>query len=183
MKPAESFVQQPVRSLQTMLRTIASIEPNQINVIPDGIYGSQTAAAVRSFQRRQGLNPTGVVDQATHERIIQEYEQAYIEAKKAQPVQINLDPGQVLRRGEQNNHIYLAQSMLTVLHLLDSRIPLPPHNGILDPGTAESVAAFQSFAGLPPTGEIDKRTWKDLALYYALAADQLENSGNPNKIS
>ena len=183
MKPAESFVQQPVRSLQTMLRTIASIEPNQINVIPDGIYGSQTAAAVRSFQRRQGLNPTGVADQATHERIIQEYEQAYIEAKKAQPVQINLDPGQVLRRGEQNNHIYLAQSMLTVLHLLDSRIPLPPHNGILDPGTAESVAAFQSFAGLPPTGEIDKRTWKDLALYYALAADQLENSGNPNKIS
>ena len=183
MKPAESFVQQPVRSLQTMLRTIASIEPNQINVIPDGIYGSQTAAAVRSFQRRQGLNPTGVVDQATHERIIQEYEQAYIEAKKAQPVQINLDPGQILRRGEQNNHIYLAQSMLTVLHLLDSRIPLPPHNGILDPGTAESVAAFQSFAGLPPTGEIDKRTWKDLALYYALAADQLENSGNPNKIS
>ena len=183
MKPAESFVQQPVRSLQTMLRTIASIEPNQINVIPDGIYGSQTAAAVRSFQRRQGLNPTGVVDQGTHERIIQEYEQAYIEAKKAQPVQINLDPGQVLRRGEQNNHIYLAQSMLTVLHLLDSRIPLPPHNGILDPGTAESVAAFQSFAGLPPTGEIDKRTWKDLALYYALAADQLENSGNPNKIS
>ncbi len=181
MKPAESFVQQPVRSLQTMLRTIASIEPNQINVIPDGIYGSQTAAAVRSFQRRQGLNPTGVVDQATHERIIQEYEQAYIEAKKAQPVQINLDPGQVLRRGEQNNHIYLAQSMLTVLHLLDSRIPLPPHNGILDPGTAESVAAFQSFAGLPPTGEIDKRTWKDLALYYALAADQLENSGDLNK--
>ena len=176
MKPNESFVDQPIRSLQTMLRTIASIEPNQINVMPDGIYGSQTAAAVRSFQRRQGLNPSGIVDQQTHERIIREYERAYTEARKAQPVQINLDPGQILRRGEKNNHIYLAQSMLTVLHLLDSRIPVPPHTGILDPATAESVAAFQSVAGLPPTGEIDKRTWKDLALYYALAADQLENS-------
>ena len=176
MKPAESFVDQPIRSLQTMLRTIASIEPSQINVMPDGIYGSQTAAAVRSFQRRQGLNPTGIVDQQTHERIVREYERAYIEARKAQPVQINLDPGQVLRRGEKNNHIYLAQSMLTVLHLLDSRIPAPPHTGVLDPATAEAVAAFQSVAGLPPTGEIDKRTWKDLALYYALAADQLENS-------
>ena len=175
MKPAESFVDQPIRSLQTMLRTIASIEPSQINVMPDGIYGSQTAAAVRSFQRRQGLNPTGIVDQQTHERIVREYERAYIEARKAQPVQINLDPGQVLRRGEKNNHIYLAQSMLTVLHLLDSRIPAPPHTGVLDPATAEAVAAFQSVAGLPPTGEIDKRTWKDLALYYALAADQLEN--------
>ena len=176
MKPNESFVDQPIRSLQTMLRTIASIEPSQINVMPDGIYGSQTAAAVRSFQRRQGLNPTGIVDQMTHERIVREYERAYIEARKAQPVQINLDPGQVLRRGEKNNHIYLAQSMLTVLHLLDSRIPAPPHTGVLDPATAEAVAAFQSVAGLPPTGEIDKRTWKDLALYYALAADQLENS-------
>ena len=176
MKPNESFVDQPIRSLQTMLRTIASIEPSQINVMPDGIYGSQTAAAVRSFQRRQGLNPTGIVDQMTHERIVREYERAYIEARKAQPVQINLDPGQVLRRGERNNHIYLAQSMLTVLHLLDSRIPAPPHTGALDPATAEAVAAFQSVAGLPPTGEIDKRTWKDLALYYALAADQLENS-------
>lgn len=176
MKPNESFVDQPIRSLQTMLRTIASIEPNQVNVMPDGTYGSQTAAAVRSFQRRQGLNPTGIVDQATHERIVQEYERAYTEAQKAQPVQITLDPGQVLRRGERNNHIYLAQSMLTVLHLLDSRLPAPPHTGVLDPATAEAVAAFQTVAGLPPTGEIDKRTWKNLALYYALAADQLENS-------
>lgn len=178
MKPAESFVDQPIRSLQTMLRTIASIEPNQVNVMPDGIYGSQTAAAVRSFQRRQGLNPTGVVDQATHERIVQEYERAYIEAEKAQPVQITLDPGQVLRRGERNYHIYLVQSMLTVLHLLDSRIPRPPHSGVLDPQTVEAVAAFQTVAGLPPTGEVDKRTWRDLALYYALAADRLENLGD-----
>ena len=159
-----------------MLRTIASIEPNQVNVMPDGIYGSQPAAAVRSFQRRQGLNPTGIVDQATHERIVQEYERAYVEAQKAPPVQITLAPGQVLRRGERNNHIYLAQSMLTVLHLLDSRISAPPHTGVLDLATAEAVAAFQTVAGLPPTGEIDKRTCKNLALYYALAADQLENS-------
>ena len=175
MKPAESFVDQPIRSLQTMLRTIAGIEPGQINVMPDGVYGPQTAAAVRSFQRRQGLNPTGVVDQATHERIVQEYERAYIEAEKAQPVQITLEPGQVIRRGERNNHVYLAQSMLTVLHLLDNKIPAPPHTGVLDPATAESLAAFQTAAGLPPTGEIDKRTWKDLSLYYTLAADQLEN--------
>lgn len=177
MKPAESFADQPIRSVQTMLRTIAGIEPSQLNVMPDGIYGSQTAAAVRSFQRRQGLNPTGIVDGATHERIVREYERAYVEAQKAHPVQITLDPGQVLRRGERNNHIYLAQSMLTVLHLLDPAIPAPPHSGILDDATQASVSAFQSLAGLPPTGEIDKRTWKDLALYYALAADQLENIG------
>ena len=41
-----------------------------------------------------------------------------------------------------------------------------------------SAASFQTFAGLPPTGEIDKRTWKNLALYYTLTADQLENLGD-----
>ena len=78
MKPQESFVQQPVRSLQTMLRTIARIEPGQMNVMPDGIYGSQTAAAVRSFQRRMGLNPTGLADQTTHEAIVREFEIARV---------------------------------------------------------------------------------------------------------
>ena len=175
MKPAESFVNQPIRSLQTMLRTIASIEPSQVNVIPDGVYGSQTAAAVRSFQRRQGLNPTGVADQATHERIVREYERAYVEAEKAQPVQINLDPGQVLQRGERNPHLYLVQSMLTVLNMLETRIPKPPHTGILDTQTSESLAVYQTLAGLPPTGELDKGTWKNLTLHYALAADYLEN--------
>ena len=175
MKPMEPFVDQPIRSLQTMLRTIASVEPNQVNVMPDGIYGSQTAAAVRSFQRRQGLNPTGVADSATHERLVQEYERAFIEAQMAHPVRITLEPGQVIRRGERNYHVYLAQSMLTVLHLWNSAIPLPPHTGVLDAATANSVAEFQTAAGLPPTGEIDKRTWKALALSYTLAADQLEN--------
>lgn len=175
MKPAESFVDQPIRSLQTMLRTIASIEPRQMNVMPDGVYGSQTAAAVRSFQRRQGLSVTGIVDRATHERIVGEYERAYIETEKARPVQITLDPGQVLQRGARNPHLYLIQSMLTVLHQLEPGIPAPGHTGVLDDATAEAVAVFQTYAGLPPTGEVDKRTWKDLTLYYALAADQLEN--------
>ena len=175
MKPQESFVQQPVRSLQTMLRTIARIEPGQRNVMPDGIYGSQTADAVRSFQRRMGLNPTGVTDQATHEAIVREFENARVDTDPAHPVQVTLEPGQVLRRGERHPAVYLVQSMLTVLHDLVPAISLPTHSGVLDPQTAESLASFQTYAGLPPTGELDKRTWKELALHFALAADWLEN--------
>ena len=175
MKPQESFVDQPIRSLQTMLRTIASIEPRQMNVMPDGIYGSQTAAAVRSFQRRLGLNPTGVVDQNTHEHIVREFERARIEAEQAHPVQVTLEPGQVLRRGEGHPAVYVMQSMLTVLSELVPSIPRPTHSGRLDPQTAESLASFQTYAALPPTGELDKKTWKELALHFSLAADWLEN--------
>ena len=177
MKPQESFVQQPVRSLQTMLRTIARIEPGQMNVMPDGIYGSQTAAAVRSFQRRMGLNATGIADQTTHEAIVREFEKARVQAEQAQPVQVTLEPGQVLRRGEAHPSVYLVQSMLTVLHDLLPAISAPSHSGKIDAETAESLASFQTYAGLPPTGELDKRTWKDLALHFALAADWLENRG------
>ena len=177
MKPQESFVDQPVRSLQTMLRTIARVEPGQVNVMPDGIYGSQTAAAVRSFQRRMGQNPTGIADKATHEAIVREFERSRIDTDPAQPVQVTLEPGQVLRRGEGHPAVYLVQSMLTVLHDLVPAIPAPTHSGVLDSQTAESLADFQTYAGLPPTGELDKRTWKDLALHFALAADWLENRG------
>ena len=175
MKPQESFVQQPVRSLQTMLRTIARIEPGQMNVMPDGIYGSQTAAAVRSFQRRLGLPVTGVTDQNTHEQIVRAYEHARIEADKAQPLQITLGPGQVIRRGQRHHLVYLVQSMLTVMNFAVPTISAPAHTGVLDTATAESIAVFQTYAELPPTGELDKRTWKALALHYALAADWLEN--------
>ena len=49
MRPVESFVGQPIRSLQTMLRVIAQNDAAHPDVIPDGIYGPETVAAVSAF--------------------------------------------------------------------------------------------------------------------------------------
>ena len=92
MKPEESFVAQPIRSLQTMLRTIAQVEANQPSLIPDGIYGPQTARAVSAFQRRYGLPVTGIVDQPTWERIVERYGNAVTETEPAEAIQITLNP-------------------------------------------------------------------------------------------
>lgn len=62
MRPDETFVGAPVRNLQTMLRYIAKQDSSYENVIPDGIYGAQTASAVSTFQRRNNLPITGVAD-------------------------------------------------------------------------------------------------------------------------
>ena len=35
MRPTESFIGQPIRSLQTMLRVLAEENPRYIRVIPD----------------------------------------------------------------------------------------------------------------------------------------------------
>ena len=73
MRPMESFIAQPIRSLQTMLRVIREDAGYTDNVIPDGIYGSTTMEAVSQFQREHGLPVTGVTDQRTWEMITTVY--------------------------------------------------------------------------------------------------------------
>lgn len=171
MRPKESFVSQPVRSLQTMLRVIAEADPQHSSVIPDGIYGKNTTQSVSDFQRIHGLPVTGVADQATWDAIVPVYQNALVLVDEAQPLQIILNPGQVIRRGEKNPNLFLVQAILTVLSEAWQSIPAPGHSGILDLPTAESLSAFQNFSLLPATGELDKITWKHLALHYPAAAN------------
>ena len=171
MRPAESFIAQPVRSLQAMLRIIAQEDDRQPSLIPDGIYGNQTLRAVTAFQRNNGLPATGVVDQATWEAIVSVYEPASIRIGPAQPLEIILEPGEILRRGDQVPNIYVLQAVLQVLSDAYSSIMPPTHTGILDDATVISIQTFQELTGLPQTGEADKLTWKQLALHYPLAAN------------
>lgn len=171
MKPPESFIAQPIRSLQTMLRVIAQEDKQQPSVIPDGIYGAQTIRAVTVFQRNNGLPATGVADQATWDAIVSVYEPATVRIGPAQPIEIILDPGEILRLGDQTPNIYILQAVLQVLSDAYSSITPPPHNGILDEATVISIQSFQELSGLPQTGEADKNTWRQLALHYPLASN------------
>ena len=171
MRPPESFISQPIRSLQTMLRVISQEDSRQPSLIPDGIYGSQTTAAVSAFQRNHGIPATGVADQNTWDAIVDEYEPAWIRNGPAQPLEIILEPGQIIRRGEEAANIYILQAVLIVLSQVYASITPPGMNGRLDEATAASLEAFQALNGLPQTGELDKVTWKHLALHYPLAAN------------
>lgn len=178
MRPAESFIAQPIRSLQTMLRVIAQEDGRQPSLIPDGIYGNQTTAAVSAFQRNHGIPPTGVTDQQTWEAIVTAYEPALIRVSPAQPLEIILEPGEIIRRGDAQPNVYILQAVLIVLSDIYSSITPPGMNGILDDATATSLEAFQALSGLPQTGELDKITWKQLALHYPLAANKTQPSKN-----
>ncbi|MBE6976723.1 MAG: hypothetical protein E7439_05990 [Ruminococcaceae bacterium] len=170
MRPPESFIGQPVRSLQTMLRVIAQTDDNQPSVIPDGIYGPQTSAAVSAFQRNRGLPITGVADQATWEAITAAYEPALILVGEAQPIAVIFEPNEVIVAGQRHPNLYLAQGMLTVLSQVYGSISPPSLNGTLDLPTGQSLASFQRLNDLPETGELDRITWRQLALHYPGAA-------------
>ena len=170
MRPAESFIGQPIRSLQTMLRVIHEDDPSHPAIIPDGIYGPETMAAISHFQRRHGLPVTGVTDQETWEAVTSHYNEALIRVDEAQPLYILLEPGEVIRRGEKHPHMYLVQGILQTLSDIYESVSLPDHNGILNDITSDSLASFQALMGLPMTGDLDKVTWKALALHYPQAA-------------
>lgn len=180
MRPPESFIGQPIRSLQTMLRVLAEDSKDYTRVIPDGIYGPETSAAVTTFQRKHGLSPTGITDQTTWEQIVAEFEPAMIRRDAAHPLYVILNPGQIIRKGERHPHVYLVQALLTVLSETYESISRPGSNGILDEATSDSLAAFQQLSGLPMTGHLDKITWKQLALQYPLAANLSENTWEQN---
>lgn len=169
MRSSETLVGQPVRSLQTMLRVLAQDEKGLLSVIPDGIYGDQTRNAVYRFQRSRGLPATGVTDQATWDRIVSEYPAALTRLIRAEPLPIVLEPGRVIRRGESDLVLYVVQAVLLTLGTVYGSILPPAITGVLDDATADAIASFQQLAALPQTGELDKVTWKHLALHYAPA--------------
>ena len=171
MKPADSFIRQPVRSLQTMLRVLSKDDPSLPSVVPDGIYGPSTMQTVSTFQRKYGLPVTGTVNQETWEQIVNKYELAMIQVDEAESIQIILEPGQVFKRGDSSPYIYLLQAMLIQLSNDQPTIERPETSGILDDETASAILVFQQLSGLEETGEFDKITWKHLVKQFMLNAN------------
>ena len=181
MNPAESFVSQPVRSLQTMLRVIAEAYEDIPSLIPDGIYGSQTRKAVYEFQKKYGLPITGVTDQPTWDKIVEQHSPAQILIGPAQSLQLILNPNQIIRKGERHPYLYLVQSMLVAFSKIYESIIAPGISGVLDEATADALASFQYLSSLPQTGELDKITWKHLALQYPLAVNIQESKNRTQR--
>jgi hypothetical protein len=86
-----------------------------------------------------------------------------------EPLEIILEPRQVIRLGESNPNIYLVQAMLIVLSDIYGSITAPAVTGVLDVATANALSEFQILTLLPATGELDRQTWKNLALHYPMA--------------
>lgn len=164
------FVGKPVESLQHMLRVVSQSDRRLQPVVPDGIYGQSTMAAVMAFQRAYGLPATGVVNQRTWDRLVWAYEKARVFQDHAEPIRVILNPGQILAPGQSNHHVSLVQAMLRTLGSVYGGFPQIQVSGTMDAPTVVAVKLFQRLSGLPVTGSIDRITWQYLARHYPLAA-------------
>ena len=93
----------------------------------------------------------------------------------AQPLNIHLEPGEVIEAGQTHPNIYIVQGILLVFSEAYGA-PKVSATGVLDAETSLALREFQRVNGLPQTGQLDKLTWRLLALQYPLAADTLLGS-------
>ena len=92
MNDADFYIGKPIRSLQTMLRVIAAADEAIPQVVPDGIYGVNTTAAVREFQRQYDLPVTGQTDNATWNQIVAVFTLSSPSVLPAEPLHIRWTP-------------------------------------------------------------------------------------------
>ena len=173
MRPEESFQNQSVRSLQTMLQVISMADPRLPMVIPDGIFGPTTRRAVSEFQRFMGLPVTGIADQATWDAIVPVYTAALLHIGPSESIDVVLT--EILRPGMASPWLYPAQAILLFLAPGLGQSPGPAVTGFLDEATEKALLALQKVANLPRTGCLDAATWRSLSHLYTLQA--LRQSG------
>ena len=177
MRKPEIYLSQPVRSLQTMLRTISKSSGNIPPVIPDGIFGADTENALKAFQRLNGLPATGRTDPATWDRLNSSYSHAAIQSGPAAELNITLQPNQVLKPGERNDHLHLIQAMMHTIGTYYHNVPPVTMTGVLDHETQQAVRWLRRASALPDSPDFDRYTWLYLThLYRAATQDGTHKS-------
>jgi peptidoglycan hydrolase-like protein with peptidoglycan-binding domain len=106
----------------------------------DGVFGTATRAAVQGFQAARGLPVTGIVNDATWDRLLTTLRPGSVGA-----------PVRVLQRQLDEKR----RAGLTV-------------DGIYGPGTKAAVMAFQKHMGITATGAVSLQTWRWLLWHFEL---------------
>ena len=174
-----------VQTIQTYLGRIRRNYP-AIPVITDqaGIFGDSTRAAVAKFQSIFNLSPDGVVGKATWNKL------SYLYASVTRLAELDSEgtslgigtvpPSSVLRLGSSGQDVITLQYLLNVAAEFNSAIPAPLQDGNFGRETQQSVAAFQSAAGLTPDGIVGPRTWQALYNTYLGANNVIPPNNNPD---
>ncbi len=156
----------PVYELQEWLRELNFAGYPIDLVTPSGTYGDETRAAVRQFQVYAGLEPSGIVDEQTWNRLREEYKTALY--NKQPPSGVNPfpdEPGFKVGIGQISDLVTVIQLILRDISAYMD-LDFDDISGIYDAETREAVAELQRRSGLEPTGVVDKRTWDTMTEFY-----------------
>lgn len=163
-----------VRTIQRQLSRIRRNYPGIPAVSIDGVFGSQTQAAVRKFQQLFNLTQDGIVGKSTWNRLSYIYVAVTNLAElsgEGETAGILPYPGYLIRRGQSGENVRIMQQYLSDLSVIYSQIPSLTADGIFGSRTENAIRAFQRLFGLSPDGIVGSSTWNKLTevwgWYYA----------------
>lgn len=156
-----------IYDLQRFLRRVQLAQGAPQPLAPDGIFGTETAAAVRDFQRRSRLPVTGTADFATWSAIYAAY-LALTGGDVLPPAAAFFPPAAAatLSSGDKGPSVFVLQLMLgTAAPHFGNTLPVPL-TGEYDADTESGVRTAQGWFQLPTTGITDRATWTALTLLH-----------------
>jgi len=145
LTPAHAFPQAAYHTQSTGNRGVDVqavqylLQAHGISVAADGVFGSGTAGAVRTFQSRRGLAADGVVGSQTWSALVV-----------------------TVRSGSSGPAVRALQTQLNKKRRLALAV-----DGVFGPGTLAAVRSFQDHAGIGTDGVVGPTTWRNLIWHYA----------------
>lgn len=169
-----------VALIQFSLNRISQNYPAIPKITADGIFGAATEDAVRAFQSIFGLTIDGIVGFATWYQIVFLYvavqRLAELQSLGQTYTRYNWELSGPLSPGDSGSRVSFLQYVLSVFSQFIPTIPAISITGTYDAATESAVRAFQSWAGLPPTGNIDDASWSAIYAQYAGIRDEVLTS-------
>ncbi|GAA2784254.1 peptidoglycan-binding domain-containing protein [Crossiella cryophila] len=118
-----------------------------------GLYADNTLSAVKDFQRKHGINDSGIVGSKTWQKLVGVLPKFRTENLWATTPQLN--PGD-------RNPAAVTQVIDHLMRITDGEVP-GGANGVYDAPLADVVKQFQRQVGIKDSGIVGAKTWHALS--------------------
>ena len=154
-----------IRALQERLRFLSKHGSELPPIFIDGIYGTETEAAVRAFQKSKGLPVTGTVDLETH-RILENEYRLLLRKNERLPSSPDFDSysGGVISMGDRFDGVLTLQLLFRSIADQNELFNITA-DGVYGEETATAVRLFKALRGAEINENVDRLFWNELSVF------------------
>ena len=169
-----------IESLQMMLRNISGNYDEIPSVIPDGIFGTDTLEAVQAFQQRFGLEPDGIVNFETWNKIVEVSDRVSDENDNGRLLLAYNENNDDILPGQTVLELYVIQAMMKALAAVIDSFDDIEITGTHDVPSVNAVKKIQLVVGLDDSGVITVEFYDNLTHLYEvyITRERVNNTKN-----